>query len=112
MLTMLDAQTGKLLSQKDIGGQLLIQPSIAEDANGKMEVVLTDMGSARWGPTFPGFIQALALSPNQTNVVFSSPGFPAYEFYGAIAVAVILLGVVVSLGFELKKVKKSKLRSN
>ncbi len=60
-LRMLDEDTGKLLSSKLIGGSLLIQPSIGEDANGQMTLVLTDMGSTRWGPPFPGFIEALAL---------------------------------------------------
>jgi quinohemoprotein ethanol dehydrogenase len=60
-LRMLDEDTGKLISTKLIGGSLLIQPSIGEDANGQMTLVLTDMGSTRWGPPFPGFIEALAL---------------------------------------------------
>lgn len=62
-LRMLNENNGELLSSMVIGGSLLIQPSIGEDANGAMTVVLTDMGSTRWGPPFPGFIQALALPP-------------------------------------------------
>ncbi len=60
-LRMLDEDTGKLLSSMTVGGSLLIQPSLGEDANGEMTLVLTDMGSTRWGPPFPGFIQALTL---------------------------------------------------
>jgi len=60
-LRMLDEATGQLLSSKTIGGSLLIQPSLGDDANGAMTLVLTDMGSTRWGPPFPGFIQALAV---------------------------------------------------
>jgi glucose dehydrogenase len=114
MLTMLDAQTGRLLSQKNIGGELLIQPSIASDANGKMEVVLTDMGSARWGPTFPGFIQALSISPesqstitvNSSTPTVQGTGVSLTEFYGVLIVIVILLATVVFLAFELRKARK------
>lgn len=61
VLRMLDEDTGKLLSSMVVGGSLLIQPSLGEDANGQMTLVMTDMGSTRWGPPFPGFIQALTL---------------------------------------------------
>ncbi len=65
-LRMLDESTGRLLSSRTIGGSLLVQPSIGEDANRVMTLVLTDMGSTRWGPPFPGFIQALDLqAPSQ-----------------------------------------------
>jgi glucose dehydrogenase len=60
-LRMLDENTGRLLSSKSIGGSLLVQPSLGDDANGATALVLTDMGSTRWGPPFPGFIQALAI---------------------------------------------------
>ena len=60
-LRMLDESTGKLLTSMQIGGSLLAQPSLGRDANGRMALVLTDAGNARWGPPFPGFIQALAL---------------------------------------------------
>lgn len=60
-LRMLDEDTGKLLSSRNVGGSLIIQPSLGEDANGEMTLVMTDMGSTRWGPPFPGFIQALTL---------------------------------------------------
>lgn len=63
-LRMLDEATGALITSKNIGGSLLIQPSIGEDGNGVMTLVLTDMGSTRWGPPFPGFIQAFSLSPS------------------------------------------------
>lgn len=115
-MTMLDAQTGKLLSEKDIGGELLIQPSIAEDANGEMEVILTDMGSARWGPTFPGFIQALSLSPdNQTSTnqtatttmtTVIQSGVSNNTFSATAGVLVILLAVVTFLTYELRKSRR------
>jgi outer membrane protein assembly factor BamB len=60
-LRMLDENTGRLLSSKTIGGSLLTQPSLGDDVNGATALVLTDMGSTRWGPPFPGFIQALAV---------------------------------------------------
>ena len=60
-MRMLDESTGRLLTSMQIGGSLLTQPSLGEDANGRMALVLTDAGNARWGPPFPGFIQALAL---------------------------------------------------
>jgi len=61
ILRMLDEDTGKPLSSMNVGGSLIIQPSLGEDANGEMTLVMTDMGSTRWGPPFPGFIQALTL---------------------------------------------------
>ena len=60
-LRTLDEATGQLISSKSIGGSLLIQPSLGNDASGAMTLVLTDMGSTRWGPPFPGFIQALSI---------------------------------------------------
>jgi outer membrane protein assembly factor BamB len=64
-LRMLDENTGKLLSSVEVGGSLLVQPSLGEDANGRMALVLTDTGNTRWGPPFPGFIQALTLHASQ-----------------------------------------------
>lgn len=115
-LTALDAQTGKLLSSKDIGGELLIQPSIAENGNGQMEVVLTDMGSARWGPTFPGFIQVLAL-PNVTSypqmttetittTVTQQLGVTTTDLDGSLGILAVLAFVLVVLTFELKRERK------
>jgi len=60
-LRMLDEGDGRLISSRDIGGSLLIQPSLGEDGNGQMTLVLTDMGSTRWGSPFPGFLQAFSL---------------------------------------------------
>jgi len=70
-LRMLDEGTGLVLSTKSIGGELLVQPSIGDDANGAKALVLTDMGSTRWGPPFPGFLQALALpsTPQSAGVM-------------------------------------------
>jgi outer membrane protein assembly factor BamB len=61
ILRMLNEGTGQLISSMTIGGSLVVQPSLGEDANGKMALVLTDVGTTRWGPPFPGFIQALDL---------------------------------------------------
>ena len=82
-LRMLDESNGRLLWSKSIGGSLLIQPSLGADANGEMTLVLTDMGSTRWGPPFPGFIQALAVPPS------SSSGEPllAVEIVAVVAIA-------------------------
>jgi outer membrane protein assembly factor BamB len=73
VMRMLDESTGRLISSIQVGGSLLIQPSLGEDANGKMALVLTDAGSSRWGPPFPGFIQALTLpaSYGQTEAAVS-----------------------------------------
>lgn len=113
MLTMLNAQNGDLITQKDIGGDLLIQPSIATDADGVMEVVLTDMGSARWGPTFPGFIQALGLSNMTTTVVETETTVSTdqvagslYGFYAVLVIAIILLASTMFLAFELRRAKR------
>jgi outer membrane protein assembly factor BamB len=67
-LRMLDESSGRLLSTKSIGGSLLVQPSVGDDANGAAALVLTDMGSTRWGPPFPGFIQALAIPATSQGV--------------------------------------------
>ena len=67
ILRMLNSKTGELIAAKMIGGSLLIQPSIAEDSNLKMELFLTDMGSAQWVPVFPGFVQALSIDSNSSN---------------------------------------------
>jgi len=53
---------GTLLAQKNIGGELIDQPAIAQDRDGNEMLFVTDLGSSRWGPVFPGFVQALAPS--------------------------------------------------
>ena len=53
VMRMLAESTGRLISSIQVGGSLLIQPSLGEDANGKMALVLTDAGSTRWGPLSP-----------------------------------------------------------
>lgn len=66
VLRYLDEGSGVLLGQRNIGGSLIAQPSVGEDRNGSEMLFLTDMGSSRWGPVFPGFVQALA--PTQPAV--------------------------------------------
>ncbi len=92
-LWMINEGSGKLIATKSIGGSLLIQPSLGEDASGSMTLVLTDMGSTRWGPPFPGFIQALGLpsptggSGSQGTVIEAS----------AVAVVAIVIVTAVAL---------------
>ncbi|MDA4115437.1 MAG: PQQ-binding-like beta-propeller repeat protein [Thaumarchaeota archaeon] len=94
-MRMLDEDTGKLLSTMNVGGSLIIQPSLGEDANGEMTLVLTDMGSTRWGPPFPGFIQALTL-----------PAVPPAAHAGetlletrAVAVVAVASAIIISLAW-------------
>jgi len=94
-MRMLDEETGKLVSRMDVGGSLIIQPSLGEDANGEMTLVLTDMGSTRWGPPFPGFIQALALpagapTPHGSQTLLETQ---------AVAVAAVASAVIISLAW-------------
>jgi outer membrane protein assembly factor BamB len=94
VLRYLDEGSGALLGQKTIGGSLIAQPSIAEDRNGTELLFLTDMGSSRWGPIFPGFVQALA----PTVPAAQSSGPFVSLFYAAVAVSgVLAAGVVVLL---------------
>jgi outer membrane protein assembly factor BamB len=86
-LRMLDENSGKLLSSMMIGGSLLIQPSLGEDANGKMTLVLTDMGSTRWGPPFPGFIQALTLPAPAQGGAGAGESLLATQAVAVVAVA-------------------------
>ncbi len=60
-LLMLNQNSGRYISSKNIGGELLIQPSIAQDVSGNTAIFLTDTGSSRWGPVFSGFVDALTL---------------------------------------------------
>ncbi len=62
VLRMLSESDGSALGQKLIGGELIDQPAIAQDRNGVEMLFVTDLGSSRWGPVFPGFVQALALA--------------------------------------------------
>jgi outer membrane protein assembly factor BamB len=79
---------GALLGRKTIGGSLLAQPSIGQDRNGKVMLFITDMGSSRWGPVYPGFIQALSpeLLGSSAGQSLASP---------ASLVAVGVLGLIV-----------------
>jgi len=93
ILRYLDEGSGALLGQKTIGGSLIAQPSIGEDRTGTEMLFFTDMGSSRWGPVFPGFIQALAptaLSP-QGSVPFGT------LFYAGIALSAVVVAVVTVL---------------
>ena len=65
MLRVLNADDGTLIASRNIGGSIPSQPSLGEDSSGRVTLFLTDMGSTRWGPAFPGFIQALTLPPSQ-----------------------------------------------
>jgi outer membrane protein assembly factor BamB len=87
ILRMLDEGTGRLISSKLIGGSLLIQPSLGDDANGAMTLVLTDMGSTRWGPPFPGFIEAFALPTASQGSSTTSRLFLATQVIAVLAVA-------------------------
>jgi len=93
-LMMLDAESGAWLASKNIGGELLIQPAIGEDASGSTMIFLTDTGSSRWGPAFAGFIQALA--PVEPKVQTA----PLLEYY--MGGAIVLLTVAVALLAVLK----------
>lgn len=91
-LRALDEKTGDLVWSKVIGGSLLIQPSLGDDADGVMTLVLTDMGSTRWGPPFPGFIEAFGLpaaqpSGGQTVVVSEAVAVIAVASAAVFAVA-------------------------
>ncbi len=82
---------GSPLGQKTIGGSLIAQPSIGEDRNGNEMLFLTDMGSSRWGPVFPGFIQALAPS------VLAGGGTVSVGtlFFAGVAVSALVVSVVL-----------------
>jgi len=86
-LWMIDEATGHLILSKSIGGSLLIQPAIGEDANGQMTLVLTDMGSTRWGPPFPGFIQALALPAAPQGGISTATLLLATQIVAVVALA-------------------------
>lgn len=66
VLRYLNSATGRLIGEKTIGGSLIAQPSIGADASGATLLFLTDMGSSRWGPVFPGFVQSLEASSPPT----------------------------------------------
>ena len=92
---MLDEGTGKLLSSMTIGGSLIIQPSLGEDANGEMTLVMTDMGSTRWGPPFPGFIQALTLPAAAAG----APGGQTLLETQAVAVVAVASAAIIALAW-------------
>ncbi len=95
-LRMLDEGSGRLLASRMVGGSLLIQPSIGSDANGEMTLVMTDMGSTRWGPPFPGFIQALTLpSPPQGAL----SGELLAEFVAVAAVAAVAVAGIIAVAW-------------
>ncbi|MGH9918174.1 MAG: PQQ-binding-like beta-propeller repeat protein, partial [Nitrososphaerales archaeon] len=93
-MRMLDEDTGKLISSMNVGGSLIIQPSLGEDANGEMTLVLTDMGSTRWGPPFPGFIQALSLPARPI-----AHGSETLLETQAVAVVAVASAVIISLAW-------------
>ncbi|HYC27116.1 MAG TPA: PQQ-binding-like beta-propeller repeat protein, partial [Nitrososphaerales archaeon] len=61
VLRFLSESDGTLLGEKNIGGSLISQPSIGSDTDGTEMLFLSDMGSPRWEPAFPGFVQGLVL---------------------------------------------------
>jgi alcohol dehydrogenase (cytochrome c) len=79
---------GSLLGQKLIGGELIDQPAIAQDSRGNEMLFLTDLGSSRWGPVFPGFVQALSTTQA------SSSGLPSWLLPLALFVAACLAFIV------------------
>jgi outer membrane protein assembly factor BamB len=93
VLRYLNENSGSLLGQKSVGGSLIAQPSVAEDRNGTERLFFTDMGSSRWGPVFPGFVQALF----PTAPIAQSSGSFGTPFYAAAAISAVLAGAVVAL---------------
>ncbi|MFI5419673.1 MAG: PQQ-binding-like beta-propeller repeat protein, partial [Nitrososphaerales archaeon] len=103
ILRMLNSKTGQLITEKLIGGSLLIQPSIAQDSNLKMELFLTDMGSARWGPVFPGFVQALGIDANASDSMQQSGNVSGSLFYTIIFLTIVLaISTTILLFLKLK----------
>ncbi len=90
-LRMLDEGTGKLLSSRDVGGSLLIQPSLGQDANGRMALVLTDTGNTRWGPPFPGFIEALTLTASSQGAGTAGQALLEAQVIAVAAIAAALV---------------------
>jgi outer membrane protein assembly factor BamB len=84
MLRFLGEADGSLLGQKLVGGELIDQPAIAQDESGHEMLFLTDLGSSRWGPVFPGFVQALSTTQA------SSPGSSQWLLPLALLVAASL----------------------
>ncbi len=88
VLRMVNEADGTLLGQRLIGGELINQPAVAQDRMGNELLILTDMGSSRWGPVFPGFVQALAAPAPAPSTG------EALVAYAVVAVAVAFLVVV------------------
>lgn len=102
ILRYLSEADGTLIGQKTIGGSLIAQPSIGQDADGTEMIYLTDMGSSRWGPVFPGFIQALVpkLPP-------SSPApYLWYGIYAGVGLAAVL--AAAALYAAIRALKRSR----
>jgi len=91
MLWFISEANGDLIGQRNIGGSLLAQPSIGQDRNGVEMLFLTDMGSSRWGPVFPGFIQALA--PTQSPAPTIPPIFEVV-FASVVVASAVILGAI------------------
>ncbi len=91
-LRVLKEADGTLLASKLVGGELIDQPAVGQDGNGREMLFVTDLGSSRWGPVFPGFIQALVPMGGQGE------GYQPYLLVGAaaiVAVAAFASGVVM-----------------
>ena len=91
VLRYLSESGGALLGQKTIGGSLIAQPSIGDDRNGTEMLFLTDMGSSRWGPVFPGFVQALAptVPPSRGLIPIDA------LLYVGVAISAVVLAVIL-----------------
>jgi len=96
-MRMLDESNGRVLSTRSMGGSLLIQPSIGDDANGAKALVLTDMGSTRWGPPFPGFIQALAVPETPQGAVAIGQLLLATQVVALVAIACAVILAVARI---------------
>lgn len=90
-LRYLNEANGNLIGQKLIGGELIDQPAVAQDQNGNQMLFLTDLGSSRWGPVFPGFVQALA--PSETSDTLTQPIY--IVFAAVFGVAAFVMGLIL-----------------
>ena len=105
-LRYLNERDGSLVGSKSIGGELIVQPSLGEDRNGNLMLFLTDMGSSRWGPVFPGFVQALAPTAPPSSTVPSWLG-PILALAVACSVVVVGGGALLVLVRDRRRVRRS-----
>ena len=91
ILRFISEADGSLIGQRNIGGSLIAQPAVGEDRNGVEMLFLTDMGSSRWGPVFPGFVQALV--PTQPPAPFVPP-IVSIAFVGIVVASAVVLATL------------------